>query len=113
MSDKAAFLNHLRATLTGIEAEGLLKRERLITSAQGAHVKVAGRDMLNLCANNYLGLADDPRLVAAAKMAMDGHGYGMASVRFICGTQDLHRQLEKRIATFLGKEDSILFAACL
>ena len=112
MSDKAAFLNHLRTTLTGIEAEGLLKRERLITSAQGAHVTVAGRDMLNLCANNYLGLADDPRLVAAAGLAMDGHGYGMASVRFICGTQDLHRQLEKRIARFLGKEDSILFAAC-
>lgn len=112
MSDKVAFLDHLRTTLTGIEAEGLLKRERMITSAQGAHVKVAGRDMLNLCANNYLGLADDPRLVVAAKLAMDGHGYGMASVRFICGTQDLHRQLEKRIATFLGKEDSILFAAC-
>ena len=112
MSDKVAFLDHLRTALTGIEAEGLLKRERMITSAQGAHVKVAGRDMLNLCANNYLGLADDARLVAAAKLAMDDHGYGMASVRFICGTQDLHRQLEKRIATFLGKEDSILFAAC-
>ncbi len=112
MSDKAAFLDHLRTTLTGIEAEGLLKRERMITSAQGAHVKVAGRDMLNLCANNYLGLADDPRLVAAAKLSMDNHGYGMASVRFICGTQDLHRALEQRLAAFLGKEDSILFAAC-
>jgi glycine C-acetyltransferase len=112
MSESAAFLDHLRDTLKGIEAEGLLKRERLITSAQGAHVTVAGRDMLNLCANNYLGLADDPRLIAAAKAAMDGHGYGMASVRFICGTQDLHRQLEQRIAEFLGHEDSILFAAC-
>jgi glycine C-acetyltransferase len=112
MSDKAAFLTHLTETLADIEAEGLFKRERMITSAQGAHVKVAGRDMLNLCANNYLGLADDPRLVDAAKAAMDGHGYGMASVRFICGTQDLHRTLESRIARFLGKDDSILFAAC-
>jgi glycine C-acetyltransferase len=112
MSDKRAFLKHLDTTLAGIAAEGLFKAERLITSAQGAHVSVAGRDMLNLCANNYLGLADDPRLVTAAKAAMDGHGYGMASVRFICGTQDLHRQLETRIAQFLGKDDSILFAAC-
>lgn len=112
MSDTSAFLDHLRIVLKDIEADGLLKHERIITSAQGAHVKVAGRNMLNLCANNYLGLADDPRLVTAAKTAMDGHGYGMASVRFICGTQDLHRQLEERIAAFLGKEDSILFAAC-
>ncbi|WP_284164913.1 glycine C-acetyltransferase [Frigidibacter sp. SD6-1] len=112
MSDSSAFLDHMTETLKGIEAEGLLKRERLITSAQGAHVKVAGREMLNLCANNYLGLADDPRLVAAAKAVMDDHGYGMASVRFICGTQDLHRSLERRIADFLGHEDSILFAAC-
>ncbi|MCX8507426.1 MAG: glycine C-acetyltransferase [Rhodobacteraceae bacterium] len=90
----------------------MTKRERLITSAQGAHVQVAGREMLNLCANNYLGLADDPRLIAAARAAMEDHGYGMASVRFICGTQDLHRALEQRIAAFLGKEDAILFAAC-
>ena len=112
MSDKAAFLQHLGEVLTGIEADGLFKRERLITSAQGAHVKVAGRDVLNLCANNYLGLADHPALIAAAKVAMDDHGYGMASVRFICGTQDLHRELEARIARFLGKDDAILFAAC-
>lgn len=112
MSDKAAFLVHLADTLTGIDADGLMKRERLITSAQGAHVTVAGLDMLNLCANNYLGLADHPALIAAAKAAMDGHGYGMASVRFICGTQDLHHELEARIARFLGKGDSILFAAC-
>jgi glycine C-acetyltransferase len=112
MLDSTAFLTHVTQTLNGIEADGLLKRERLITSAQGAHVAVAGRDLLNLCANNYLGLADDSRLVAAAKAAMDGHGYGMASVRFICGTQDLHRQLERRIADFLGHDDSILFAAC-
>ena len=112
MSDNAAFLDHMRATLAGIEAEGLLKRERLMTSAQGTHVRGGGRDLLNLCANNYLGLADDPRLIAAAKAVMDDHGYGMASVRFICGTQDLHRTLEARIAQFLGQEDSILFAAC-
>jgi len=112
MLEHAAFLEHLRESLHGIEAEGLLKRERLIGSAQGAHVTVAGRDMLNLCANNYLGLANDTRLIEVAKEAMDRHGYGMASVRFICGTQDLHRELETRIARFLGKEDSILFAAC-
>lgn len=106
------FLDHLTATLSQIEAEGLMKRERQITGAQAAHVTVGGRSMLNLCANNYLGLADDPRLVAAARTAMDSHGYGMASVRFICGTQDLHRQLEARIAGFLGMEDAILFAAC-
>jgi glycine C-acetyltransferase len=108
----ADFLEHIRAELTQIEAESLMKRERLIEGAQGIRVRVGGREMLNLCANNYLGLADDPRLVAAAKAAMDSHGYGMASVRFICGTQDLHQQLEGRIAAFLGMEDSILFAAC-
>ena len=108
----ARFLHHLTATLSQIEAEGLMKRERQITGAQAAHVTVGGRSMLNLCANNYLGLADDPRLIAAARAAMDSHGYGMASVRFICGTQDLHRQLEARIAGFLGMEDAILFAAC-
>lgn len=107
-----AFLTHLKATLAGIEAEGLMKRERLIEGPQGARVRIAGREMLNLCANNYLGLADDPRLISAARAAMDSHGYGMASVRFICGTQDLHRQLETRLAGFLGTEDSILFAAC-
>ena len=107
-----SFAEHLKATLAGIEAEGLMKRERLIEGAQGARVSVAGRPMLNLCANNYLGLADDPRLISAAKAAMDSHGYGMASVRFICGTQDLHRALEARIADFLGMEEAILFAAC-
>lgn len=106
------FLTHMKETLAGIEAEGLMKRERLIEGAQGAHVSIGGRRMLNLCANNYLGLAGDPRLVAAAKAAMDSHGFGMASVRFICGTQDLHRQLEARLAAFLGMEDAILFAAC-
>jgi glycine C-acetyltransferase len=112
MPDKAAFFSHLTATLAGIEAEGMTKRERQITSPQGGRVVVGGREYLNLCANNYLGLADHPALIAAAKAAMDDHGFGMASVRFICGTQDLHRQLESRLATFLGTEDSILFAAC-
>jgi glycine C-acetyltransferase len=112
MTEIATYLDHIRATLAGIEAEGLMKRERLITGAQGAHVAIAGRQMLNLCANNYLGLASDPRLIAAAKAAMDDHGFGMASVRFICGTQDLHRHLEARLAAFLGQDDCILFAAC-
>jgi glycine C-acetyltransferase len=112
MTDVTGFLDSVSATLAEIEAEGLTKRERLIEGAQGAHVSIGGRRMLNLCANNYLGLADDPRLVAAAGAAMQSHGYGMASVRFICGTQDLHRALEARIANFLGMQDSILFAAC-
>ncbi len=108
----SSFLDHITATLARIEADGLMKRERLIEGAQGAHVRMAGRDMLNLCANNYLGLASDPRLIAAARQAMDDHGFGMASVRFICGTQDLHRRLETRLARYLGQDDTILFAAC-
>ncbi|NHB77700.1 glycine C-acetyltransferase [Rhodobacter calidifons] len=108
----SSFLDHITATLARIEADGLTKRERLIEGAQGAHVRMAGRDMLNLCANNYLGLASDPRLIAAAKQAMDDHGFGMASVRFICGTQDLHRRLETRLARYLNHDDTILFAAC-
>ena len=109
MSD---FEAHLATTLAEIDSAGLMKRERPITGPQGAHVHVAGRGMLNLCANNYLGLADDARLAAAAKAAIDEHGYGMASVRFICGTQGLHRDLEQALAAFLGQEDAILFAAC-
>lgn len=112
MTERAAFLDHITATLAGIEAEGLMKHERPISGAQGTRVIMGGREVLNLCANNYLGLADDPRLIAAAKAAMDSHGYGMASVRFICGTQDLHRRLEARLAGYLGQEDAILFAAC-
>lgn len=106
------FLQDIAKTLARIEAEGLWKRERLITSPQSTRITVEGRTLLNLCANNYLGLADDPALVLAAHQALDRHGFGMASVRFICGTQDLHRQLETRIAGFLGTEDSILFASC-
>jgi glycine C-acetyltransferase len=107
-----AFLDAVRTTLDGIRADGLWKAERALTGAQGAHVAMGGRPMLNLCANNYLGLADDPRLVAAAKAAMDEGGYGMASVRFICGTAEAHRVLEGRLASWLGQEDAILFAAC-
>jgi glycine C-acetyltransferase len=108
------FLKRISETLDTIRTDGLWKTERPIVSAQGGHIAVApdGREMLNLCANNYLGLADHPALIAAASEAMDSHGYGMASVRFICGTQDLHRALEKRLAEFLGKDDAILFAAC-
>ncbi|MCH2067130.1 glycine C-acetyltransferase [Shimia sp.] len=110
MSD--AFLTDIRDTLTTIEAEGLMKRERMITSPQGGEIQVGDRAVINLCANNYLGLADNPALIAAAKDAMDPRGFGMASVRFICGTQDIHRALEQKLARFLGKDDSILFAAC-
>jgi len=112
MTDAAAFLAHITDTLHGIDAEGLTKRERSILGPQGARVALAGRQMVNLCANNYLGLADHPALIAAAKRAMDDHGFGLASVRFICGTQDLHRQLETRLARYLGTDDTILFAAC-
>lgn len=107
-----AFLSHISETLAQIEQEGLLKQERLITSPQRGTISVGGRQVINLCANNYLGLADHPALIEAAKGAMNPKGYGMASVRFICGTQDIHRELEKKLAQFLGKEDAILFAAC-
>ena len=99
--------------LDSLESKGLLKSERVITGPQSAEIRLAdGRDVLNFCANNYLGLADDPSVVQAAKDAMDSHGFGMASVRFICGTQDLHKSLEAKIATFFGTQDSILYAAC-
>lgn len=106
------FLADVTQTLSQIDAEGLFKRERQITSAQAGTVQVGDREVINLCANNYLGLADNPALIAAAKGAMDVQGFGMASVRFICGTQDGHRHLEQRLAQFLGKDDTILFAAC-
>ena len=112
MTSVAEFLGHISGLLDEIGAEGLMKRERVIEGPQGARVEMAGRQMLNLCANNYLGLADDPRLIAAARDAMESHGFGMASVRFICGTGDLHLALEARLAAFLGMADSILFAAC-
>ena len=100
-------------TLDEIRAAGLFKSERIITSPQSAEIILAdGRTVLNFCANNYLGLADHPDIIAAAKDALDSHGFGMASVRFICGTQDLHKQLERTIADFFGTEDAILYAAC-
>ena len=100
-------------TLDEIRAAGLFKAERIITSPQSAEIELAdGRKVLNFCANNYLGLADHPDIIAAAKSALDTHGFGMASVRFICGTQDLHKQLERDIAEFFGTEDTILYAAC-
>ncbi|KIC26981.1 glycine C-acetyltransferase [Leisingera sp. ANG-M6] len=107
-----AFLTDISNTLAQIEGEGLYKRERMITSPQGGEITVGGREVINLCANNYLGLADHPALIKAAKDAMEPKGFGMASVRFICGTQDIHRELEQRLAKFLGKDDAILFAAC-
>ena len=99
--------------LNEIRSAGLFKAERVIVSPQGPSIRVAdGAEVLNLCANNYLGLADDPRIVAAAKEALDRWGYGLASVRFICGTQDLHKQLEQRISAFLGTGDTILYSSC-
>ena len=107
-----AFLSQIRNSLTQIETDGMTKRERLITSPQSGNIAVGGRQVINLCANNYLGLADHPDLIKTAKSAMDTRGFGMASVRFICGTQDIHRALEQRLAKFLSKDDAILFAAC-
>ncbi len=106
-------LPRLQAELDAIREQGLFKAERIITSAQSAQITLDdGRQVLNFCANNYLGLADDARVIQAAKDALDSHGFGMASVRFICGTQDLHKQLEAKIADFFGTEDTILYAAC-
>ncbi|MGR0218929.1 glycine C-acetyltransferase [Agromyces sp. ZXT2-6] len=102
----------LRAELDEIEAAGLTKRERGIHGPQSAEIEVAGRSELNFCANNYLGLANDPRIVAAAHRGLDEWGYGMASVRFICGTQELHLELERRVSEFLGYDDTILFSSC-
>ena len=106
------FIADIQAELDAIADDGLFKRERQIASPQAGYVRVGDADFINLCANNYLGLADAPRLVAAAKAALDTHGLGMASVRFICGTADLHRALETRLADYLGMEDAILYAAC-
>lgn len=103
---------HLRTELTEIEAGGIYKKERIITTPQGARVKVdSGEEVVIMCANNYLGLSSHPEVVNAAKEALDSHGYGMSSVRFICGTQDIHKTLERKIAEFYGTEDTILYAA--
>ncbi|QIP54184.1 glycine C-acetyltransferase [Hafnia alvei] len=109
----ADFYQQLTQQLETTRSEGLYKNERIITSAQQADIAVAdGRHVINFCANNYLGLANHPALIQAAKEGMDSHGFGMASVRFICGTQDSHKQLEQRLADFLGMEDSILYSSC-
>jgi len=107
------FKKHLQAELEAIEEAGLFKKERIIISPQGAGIKLqSGDEVLNFCANNYLGLSNHPALVEAAQGALDSHGYGMSSVRFICGTGDLHLALEKKIANFFGTEDTILYASC-
>jgi glycine C-acetyltransferase len=104
--------NHLQAELSDVEAAGLFKKERVITSPQGADVSVgSGEDVVIMCANNYLGLSSNPDVIQASKQALDTHGFGMSSVRFICGTQDIHKQLEAKIAEFYGTEDTILYAA--
>jgi len=105
------FITRLQQELDEISTAGLYKRERIITSEQGAEIQVGGQTVINFCANNYLGLSSHPAVVAAAKEAIDTHGYGMSSVRFICGTQDIHRELEQKISQFLGLEDTILYVA--
>ncbi len=107
-----AFVSRLSNELEEIETAGLYKRERVITSEQGAEIEVNGKTVLNFCANNYLGLSSHPKVIEAAHKAIDTHGYGMSSVRFICGTQDIHKELEQKISQFLGTEDTILYAAC-
>ncbi|MEM9735299.1 MAG: aminotransferase class I/II-fold pyridoxal phosphate-dependent enzyme, partial [Pseudomonadota bacterium] len=107
------FIDHLSAELDGLRAAGLYKSERVITSKQAGEIQVtSGQKVLNFCANNYLGLADSAELAAAAQDALDRYGYGMASVRFICGTQEEHKGLEDRISGFLGMEDTILYSSC-
>ncbi|TDJ36127.1 MAG: glycine C-acetyltransferase [Gammaproteobacteria bacterium] len=101
-----------KKTLEEIKAEGLYKSERVITTPQQVEITANGREVLNFCANNYLGLADNAEIIAAAKKALDDHGFGMASVRFICGTQDLHKELERVVSTFLGTDDTILYTSC-
>ena len=112
MADTAAFLNHVRSQLQELRDAGLFKGERVIATPQGAVVRTTdGREVINLCANNYLGLSAHPAVIEAAHEALRTHGYGLSSVRFICGTQDIHKRLEQRIARFLGTEDAILYAA--
>jgi glycine C-acetyltransferase len=107
-----AVLDRLRSELAALRAQGLYKSERVLTGPQGGVVQASGREVINLCANNYLGLANHPAVRAAAQRSLDEYGYGMASVRFICGTQQLHKRLEERLARFLGTEDVILYSSC-
>jgi len=104
-------VNRIAAELEEIKEAGLFKKERIIESPQGAVINVGGKDVINLCANNYLGLSSHPKIIEAAKKYIDERGYGMSSVRFICGTQDIHKELEQKISAFLGTEDTILYAA--
>ena len=106
------FLKNIQTELENIDNEGLYKRERIITSPQSAEIEVGGKKLLNFCANNYLGLSNNPEVMKASQDAIASHGYGMSSVRFICGTQDIHKNLEDKISKFLGMEDTILYAAC-
>jgi glycine C-acetyltransferase len=107
-----AFRDHLRHEIQTVKDGGLYKKERVITTPQQARIQAEGREVINLCANNYLSLANHPDVLAAARRALDEHGYGMASVRFICGTQDVHKELEEKISSFLGMEDTILYSSC-
>src|SRR5688572_20735311 len=100
------------ATLAEIESAGLWKHERTITSPQAAHIQTNGKEVVNFCANNYLGLSSHPRVIAAARKALEDRGYGLSSVRFICGTQDRHKELEASVSTFLATEDTILYGSC-
>ena len=107
------FVSHLQQQLDGIRAAGTFKSERVITTSQDAHIEVGGgRRVLNLCANNYLGLSDHPELISAAKAALDRWGFGLSSVRFICGTQSIHKELEQRLSEFLGTEETVLYSSC-
>ena len=107
-----SFVSRLQKELADIKSSGLYKSEHIIESAQGAEIQVGGKTVINFCANNYLGLSSHPKVLEAAKKTIDKRGYGLSSVRFICGTQDIHRELEQKIAKFLGTEDTILYAAC-
>src|SRR2546429_8581688 len=109
----STYASHVGETLNRIRADGFYKSERVIQSPQSAAIRLReGNEVLNFCANNYLGLADDPRLIAAAKDGLDDYGFGMASVRFICGTQSVHKQLENRLSAFLKTDDTILYSSC-
>src|SRR3990167_9144091 len=111
--NKQDFYRYLQQELAGLEQQGLYKNERIITSPQQAVIRLQdGSEVINLCANNYLGLADHPALIETAKKSLDEYGYGMSSVRFICGTQSIHKKLEESLSHFLGTEDTILYSSC-
>src|SRR5215217_5593203 len=108
----SSFYNRIQTEVQEVKDAGLFKSERIIASEQGAEITVNGKQVLNFCANNYLGLSSHPKVLAAAKKTIDERGYGMSSVRFICGTQDIHKELEEKLSKFLGTEDTILYVAC-